>query len=116
MISIQGKGVSAGVAMGPLYYYQRAKSTIRRVQVEDTAAEWERFKAAQAEAIAQLRGCASGARLIPYSSVGVPAGLLAAFRPDALTAGDASLPLLVAVSPTPVSSEGDYQILLPSDP
>ena len=54
MISIQGKGVSAGVAMGPLYYYQRAKSTIRRVRVEDVAAEWARFKAAQKKAIEQL--------------------------------------------------------------
>ena len=54
MISMQGKGVSTGVAMGPLYYYQRAKSTIRRFQVEDSAAEWERFKAAQAKAIEQL--------------------------------------------------------------
>ncbi len=54
MISIQGKGVSTGVAMGPLYFYQRAKSTIRRYQVEDAAAEWERFKAAQAKAVEQL--------------------------------------------------------------
>ena len=54
MISIQGKGVSTGVAMGPLYFYQRAKSTIRRYQVEDANAEWERFKAAQAKAIEQL--------------------------------------------------------------
>ena len=54
MISIQGKGVSTGVAMGPLYFYQRAKSTIRRYQVEDASAEWERFKDAQAKAIEQL--------------------------------------------------------------
>ena len=54
MISIQGKGVSTGVAMGPLYYYQRAKSIIRRVKVEDVKAEWERFKAAQSKAIEQL--------------------------------------------------------------
>ena len=54
MISIQGKGVSTGVAMGPLYYYQRAKSIIRRVKVEDVKAEWERFKTAQAKAIEQL--------------------------------------------------------------
>ena len=51
MISIQGKGVSTGVAMGPLYYYQRAKSVIRRIQVADAVAEWDRFKAAQARAI-----------------------------------------------------------------
>ncbi len=54
MISIQGKGVSAGVAMGPLYYYQRAKSVIRRIKVMDAAAEWSRFKAAQKKAIDQL--------------------------------------------------------------
>ena len=54
MISIQGKGVSTGVAMGPLYYYQRAKSIIRRVKVGDVKAEWERFKTAQARAIEQL--------------------------------------------------------------
>ena len=54
MISIQGKGVSTGVAFGPLYYYQRAKSTILRVKVEDAAAEWQRFKHAQATAIQQL--------------------------------------------------------------
>ncbi len=54
MISIQGKGVSTGVAMGPLYYYQRAKSVIRRIKVEDAVAEWDRFKAAQKKAIEQL--------------------------------------------------------------
>jgi len=54
MISIQGKGVSTGVAMGPLYYYQRAKSVIRRITVVDAAAEWDRFKAAQKKAIEQL--------------------------------------------------------------
>ena len=40
MILIQGKGVSNGVAIGPLYYYQRAKATITRYQVEDPEAEW----------------------------------------------------------------------------
>ena len=54
MISVQGKGVSAGVAIGPLYYYQRAKSTIRRYEVEDADEEWDRFKAAQGKAIEQL--------------------------------------------------------------
>ena len=62
MISIQGKGVSTGVAMGPLYYYQRAKSTIRRYKVEDAAVEWDRFKAAQAKAIEQLGALAEKAK------------------------------------------------------
>ncbi len=62
MISIQGKGVSTGVAIGPLYYYQRAKSTIRRYEVEDVETEWQRFKAAQEKAIAQLGELAEKAR------------------------------------------------------
>ena len=62
MISIQGKGVSTGVAIGPLYFYQRAKSTIDRKTVKDTAAEWERFKAAQAKAVEQLGELAEKAR------------------------------------------------------
>ena len=62
MISIQGKGVSTGVAIGPLYYYQRAKSTIRRYEVEDTEAEWGRFKEAQQKAIEQLGELAEKAR------------------------------------------------------
>ena len=62
MISIQGKGVSTGVASGPLYFYQRATTTLRRYTVEDTAAEWERFKAAQEKAIEQLGELAEKAR------------------------------------------------------
>lgn len=62
MISIQGKGVSTGVAIGPLYFYQRAKSTIDRKTVSDTAAEWERFKSAQAKAVEQLGELAEKAR------------------------------------------------------
>ena len=62
MISIQGKGVSTGVAIGPLYFYQRAKSTIDRKTVKDSAAEWERFKAAQAKTVEQLGELAEKAR------------------------------------------------------
>ncbi len=62
MITIQGKGVSTGVAAGPLYFYQRAKSTITRYQITDLEAEWARFKAAQAKAIDQLGVLAEKAR------------------------------------------------------
>ena len=62
MISIQGKGVSTGVAIGPLYFYQRAKSAIRRYEVEDPEAEWARFKVAQAKAVEQLGELAEKAR------------------------------------------------------
>ena len=63
MISIQGKGVSTGVALGPLYFYQRAKSSVSRTTVKDTKAEWERFKAAQAKAVEQLGELAEKARV-----------------------------------------------------
>ena len=62
MITIQGKGVSTGVAAGPLYFYQRAKNTITRYQIADLEAEWARFKAAQAKAIDQLGVLAEKAR------------------------------------------------------
>ena len=62
MILVQGKGVSTGVAIGPLYFYQRAKSTITRYEVADTDAEWNRFKEAQAKAIEQLGELAEKAR------------------------------------------------------
>ena len=62
MITIHGKGVSTGVASGPLYFYQRKKVTLRRYTVDDPQAEWERFKAAQAKAIEQLGALAEKAR------------------------------------------------------
>ncbi len=62
MISIQGKGVSVGVAAGKLYFYQRAKSTFDRHIVDDTDAEWARFKSAQEKAIEQLGELAEKAR------------------------------------------------------
>ena len=62
MITIQGKGVSAGVAEGPLYFFQRAKTVLERYTVEDTAAEWERFKDAQQKCIDQLGELAEKAR------------------------------------------------------
>ena len=63
MILVQGKGVSTGVAIGPLYFYQRAKSTITRYEVENADAEWARFKAAQGKAIEQLGELAEKARV-----------------------------------------------------
>ncbi len=62
MITIQGKAASTGVALGPLYFYQRAKSTIKRYTVKDADAEWNRFKAAQEKAIEQLGELAEKAR------------------------------------------------------
>ncbi|MBQ3651805.1 MAG: phosphoenolpyruvate--protein phosphotransferase, partial [Clostridia bacterium] len=62
MILIQGKGVSTGVAIGPLYFYQRAKATIDRYEVADADAEWQRFKTAQQKAMDQLGELAEKAR------------------------------------------------------
>ena len=62
MISVQGKGVSTGVAAGPLYFYRRADLTVRRFTVEDVEGEWQRFKDAQAKAQAQLGELAEKAR------------------------------------------------------
>ena len=62
MITIQGKGVSAGVGVGPLYFYRRATAEIKRYTVEDTDAEWHRFKGAQTGAVEQLGDLAEQAR------------------------------------------------------
>ena len=63
MITIQGKGVSAGIGMGPLYFYRRAKTEIPNYTVADTNAEWLRFKGAQSVAIDQLGELAEKARV-----------------------------------------------------
>ena len=62
MITIQGKGVSTGIGMGPLYFYRRAKTEIKIYTVEDVNAEWLRFKGAQTIAIDQLGVLAEKAR------------------------------------------------------
>ena len=62
MITIQGKGVSTGVGIGPLYFFQRQTSKIPRYTVADTDAEWHRFKGAQTGAIEQLGDLAEKAR------------------------------------------------------
>lgn len=62
MILIQGMGVSAGVAVGPLYYYHRTKKVFPRYEVEDVKKEWSRFKTAQEKTIGQLGELAKKAR------------------------------------------------------
>ena len=55
MIRLQGKGVSTGVATGPLYFYRRGGGDIVRHEIADVAAELERFEAARLSAIDQLK-------------------------------------------------------------
>jgi phosphotransferase system enzyme I (PtsI) len=62
MITIRGKGVSAGIAAGPLYFYHRETAALSRYEVKDRDAEWQRFKDAQAKAISQLGVLAEKAR------------------------------------------------------
>ncbi len=54
MIRLQGKGVSGGVAAGPLYFYRRGNGEIERREVADTAAELARFEEARKTAMEQL--------------------------------------------------------------
>lgn len=64
-------------------------------------------------AVQALRGQVAGPRLLPYSAVGVSGGLLAAFRPDRLSVAGKDEELLLALSPTPVSVDKEYELLLP---
>ena len=54
MEQIFGKGVSKGVAAGPISFYRRASGVIPCHEVSDTAAELERFRSARETAKEQL--------------------------------------------------------------
>lgn len=58
---------------------------------------------------AGVRGC----RLLPFRAVGTGAGLLLAVRAQSVSADGRALgPLLIALSPGPVSDGGGYQVLI----
>ena len=50
MILIQGKGVSKGVANGPIYFFQRPNTTITDAPAADIETEKQRIAAAQEKA------------------------------------------------------------------
>ena len=54
MITLSGKSVFGGVAIGKIAFYKRQEKQVRRYRVEDTEAEVARFEEAQETAIAQL--------------------------------------------------------------
>ena len=54
MITINGKGVSTGVACGPLYFYRRVSGAVPRMTDANPAVEWARFEAAKSTAIGPL--------------------------------------------------------------
>ena len=58
MITIQGKGVSKGIAKGPLYFFQRSDTTVTLKVVSDTEAEKARLAVAQEQSIQQLNALA----------------------------------------------------------
>ena len=54
MITLQGKGVFGGVAIGKISFYKRTGGQIQRRKVENPEAEIARFEEAKAKAIEQL--------------------------------------------------------------
>ena len=55
MYTIQGKGVSGGVANGPLCLYRRGDHDVAKHEVADTEAEKQRFESARQTAMEQLK-------------------------------------------------------------
>ena len=55
MYTIQGKGVSGGVASGPLCFYRRGDHDVAKHEVADTEAEKQRFESARQTAMEQLK-------------------------------------------------------------
>lgn len=51
-----GKSVFGGIAIGKIKVYQKGKQQIKRIRVEDTKRERERYEEAKQEAIRQLKG------------------------------------------------------------
>ena len=58
MITIQGKGVSKGIAKGPLYFFQRSDTSVTLKVVSDIEAEKARLAVAQEQSIRQLNALA----------------------------------------------------------
>lgn len=62
MITIQGKGVSKGIAKGPLYFFQRSDTAVTLKVVSDIEAEKARLAVAQEQSIQQLNALAEKCR------------------------------------------------------
>lgn len=56
MITLEGKSVFGGVAIGKIQFYKRNEITIKRTRVEDVEAEVERFQNAKAKTLELLNG------------------------------------------------------------
>ncbi len=56
MITLQGKSVFGGIAIGKMGFYKKEVKEVKRLRIEDAAAEIKRFEDAKAEAVTQLQG------------------------------------------------------------
>lgn len=63
MIVREGKSVFKGVAIGSIFVYHKAEKAVNKVEIEDTAAELTRFRAAKEKAMEQLKGLYEKARV-----------------------------------------------------
>lgn len=54
MITLQGKGVFGGIAIGEIAFFKRDSGVVQRKKVEDPQAEIQRFEDAKAKAIEEL--------------------------------------------------------------
>lgn len=55
MITLSGKSVFGGIAIGKISFYKRNEIIIKRSRIEDTDAEIRRFEEAKAQALAELQ-------------------------------------------------------------
>jgi len=51
---LKGKGVSAGIAIGPIRFYRKEEVTVKREHIEDTDAELARLEKAKGQTLEQL--------------------------------------------------------------
>ena len=65
MILMQGKGVSAGVEKGTLYFYQRTDTTVTKTAAKDIEAEKQRLAEAQKKSMEQLEATSPPSSLRP---------------------------------------------------
>lgn len=54
MEKLTGKSILKGIAIGKILFYQKGEQAVKRVKVEDTNAEIQRYESARAEAVQQL--------------------------------------------------------------
>ena len=55
MITLSGKSVFGGIAIGKIAFYKRNEIQIKRSRVEDTEQEGKRFEVAKEKAVSQLQ-------------------------------------------------------------